>query len=166
MVRESGLKKESVSLSVQERKLLKSLQEDARQTIATLAEHVAMSPTACWRAVRRMEEAGLIVGYHAAVSKAGLGYGVDAFVVVQIDNHLEKSAAEFENAVMAQDEIIECVILAGPADYQLRVVAEDIDSFYQFSRRTITRMPHVKEVRSSFVLKEVKKAAAIPVLAS
>lgn len=150
-------------LTPQERAILKHLQIDGRQTTAALAEKVSMSTTPCWRAVRRLEEAGVITGYRATIDRARLGYGVDAIVIVQVDSHRDEDALEFEAAVRLQEQIIECLVVSGPADYQLRVVADDVASFSEFSRRTIARMPHVREVRTSFVFKEIKTFSALPI---
>jgi DNA-binding Lrp family transcriptional regulator len=153
----------TLRLTQQERGILKHLQADGRLTTAALAEKVHMSTTPCWRAVRRLEEAGIIEGYHASVKRSRLGYGVHAYVIVQVDSHRDEHALEFEAAVKLQDQIVECLVMSGPADYQLRVVADDIESFSEFSRRTIARMPHVREVRTAFVLKEIKPFRGYPI---
>lgn len=158
-----GKPNSSPPLSLQERAILKHLQQDGRQTTAALAEKVNMSTTACWRAARRLEETGIITGYHAAVEPRRLGYGVNAIVIVQIDSHRDEDAIEFEAAVQMQERIVECLVVSGPADYQLRVVADDIEDFSEFSRRTLARMPHVREVRTAFVLKEIKRFMKYPV---
>lgn len=150
-------------LTGQERAILKHLQVDSRQTTSVLAEKVNMSTTPCWRAIRRLEEGGYIQAYRASIDRNKLGFGVDAFVIVQVDSHRDEDALEFEAAVRNEERIIECAIVSGPADYQLRVVADDIEEFSEFSRRTIARMPHVREVRTSFVLKEIKPFAGYPI---
>jgi DNA-binding Lrp family transcriptional regulator len=156
-------KSEDLTFSKQERAILTQLQSDCRQTTAALAEKVHMSTTPCWRAVRRLEEAGVIDGYRASVQPSLLGYTVNALVIVQVDSHRDEHAIEFEEAVRREDRIVECLVLSGPADYQLRIVADDIDEFSRFSRRTVARMPHVREVRTSFVLKEVKPFTGYPI---
>ncbi|WP_198350974.1 Lrp/AsnC family transcriptional regulator [Flavisphingomonas formosensis] len=156
-------KEQNGELTRQERAILTHLQEDCRQTTAALAEKVHMSTTPCWRAVRRLEEAGIIDAYRASVQPSKLGYSVNAVVIVQVDSHRDEHALEFEEAVQREERIVECLVVSGPADYQLRVVADDIEEFSRFSRRTIARMPHVREVRTSFVLKEVKSFKGYPI---
>jgi len=163
MARDNNHSGKPITLTRQERAILAHLQENGSQAIAALAEKVHMSTTPCWRAVRRLEEAGIIEGYRAAVQPSRLGYGVNALVIVQVDSHRDEHALEFEAAVRQEEMIVECLVVSGPADYQLRVVADDIEEFSAFSRRTIARMPHVREVRTSFVLKEVKAFKGYPV---
>lgn len=163
MSRSKSQSDEPVRLTQQERAILKHLQKDGRQTTAALAKKVNMSTTPCWRAVHRLEEGGVIEGYHALVKRRKLGYTVDAYVIVQVSSHRDEDALEFEAAVQLHEEIVECVVVSGPADYQLRVVADDIESFSRFSRRTIARMPHVREVRTAFVLKEIKPFRGYPI---
>lgn len=165
MDRSQAQREEPARLTRQEAAILRVLQEDGRLSIAALAEKVSMSTTPCWRAVRRLEEAEIIDGYRASIRRRKLGYGVDAFVIVRVDSHQDEAAQTFEAAVGLHDKIIECLVLSGAADYQLRVVADDIEQFSEFSRRTIARLPHIREVRTAFVLKEVKSFRGFPVSA-
>uniref|UniRef100_B0T9J4 Transcriptional regulator, AsnC family n=1 Tax=Caulobacter sp. (strain K31) TaxID=366602 RepID=B0T9J4_CAUSK len=150
-------------LSPQEAAILRLLQQDARMTTASIAEQVHMSATPCWRAIKRLEEIGVIEAYRVSVNRQALGYGVDAIVIVQIDSHRDADAGEFEAAVAREPMIVECAVVSGPADYHLRVVASDIESFSNFSRRVIAKLPHVREVRTSFVMREIKKFTGLPV---
>ena len=81
--------------------ILSALQADARLTVAQLAERVRLSTSPAWRRVKRLENDGLITGYHAAISRRGLGWGVLAFVSVAIESHSEQEARAFETAVAA-----------------------------------------------------------------
>ncbi len=92
-------KDQNGELTRQERAILTHLQEDCRQTTAALAEKVHMSTTPCWRAVRRLEETGIIDAYRASVQPSKLGYSVNAVVIVQVDSHRDEHALEFEEAV-------------------------------------------------------------------
>src|ERR1035437_5889354 len=96
-----NLSMNSDSLDNTDRKLLDALQHDARQTVADLAQLVSLSPSPCWRRVRQLEEAGVIEGYHAQLSRAKLGYGVTGFVHLQMDNHSPDIMAAFEREVGA-----------------------------------------------------------------
>lgn len=108
-------------------------------------------------------ETGVIEGIRASVDREKIGYGIDAFVTAQIDTHRESEATEFEQAIAAHPEIVSCHVISGSTDYLLRVVARDMASFSDFSRNVLIKLPHVREIRTSFVLKEVKKFTGYPI---
>jgi Lrp/AsnC family transcriptional regulator, leucine-responsive regulatory protein len=143
--------------------ILSALQADARLTVAELAERVHLSTSPTWRRVKGLESAGLITGYHAAISRRGLGWGVLAFVSVAIESHSEQEARAFEQAVAALPEIVACWSIAGSSDFLLQVVATDLDSYAEFAMTTIRRLPGIKAMQTSFTLKEVKAPAPWPI---
>lgn len=143
-------------------RILTCLQEDPRMSMAELAERVNSSTSPCWRRVKRMEETGVIQGYNVALDRNALGFGIDAFVYVKITSHGERDAVEFEQALQVVDQVLSCYILSGVEDYLLRVVARDLDSFAGFNRKVLAALPHVKEVRSAFVMHTVKESSRLP----
>lgn len=146
------------------RQLLDALQHDARQTVAELAQQVSLSPSPCWRRVRQLEASGVIEGYHAHLSRHKLGYGVTGFVHIQMNNHLPDVMAAFEREVVALPQVLACHNLSGRYDYLIEAIATDLEAFSQLVRVHIRSLPGVKEISTSFSLKEVKHAAALPVL--
>ena len=146
-----------------DRRLLHEIQRDAHLTTAELAERVALSSSPCWRRLKRLEEDGVIKGYHARLDAAKLGWGVLAFVHVMMERHDVKLGAQFEAAIARVPEIVACHNVSGQYDFLLQVVARDLQSFGEFARGTIRTLPGVKEMNSSFCLKEVKPALALPV---
>ncbi len=151
------------SLDNTDRKLLDALQRDARQTIADLAQQVSLSPSPCWRRVRQLEESGVIEGYHAELSRQKLGYGVTGFVHLQMNNHTPDIMAAFEREVVALPQVLSCHNLSGHYDYQIEAIAPDLESFSQLVRVKIRSLPGVKEIATSFSLKEIKHAGMLPV---
>lgn len=146
-----------------DRQLLDALQKDARQTVAELAQRVSLSQSPCWRRVRQLEESGVIEGYHARLSRHKLGYGVTGFVHLQMSNHLPEVMAAFEREVVALPEVLVCHNLSGHYDYLIEAIAVDLESFSQLVRVKIRSLPGVKEISTSFSLKEVKPAGTLPV---
>ncbi len=143
--------------------LLGHLQDNPRISMAELAEKTNSSVSPCWRRVKRLEEAGVIEGYTLALNRPALGFGIDAFVFVRISSHTEADALEFEEALKPIPSILSCHILSGQDDYLLRVIARDIHDYAAFGRKVLAALPHVREVRSAFVLQTIKDAAHIPV---
>lgn len=143
--------------------LLMALQRDARHTIADLAEQVSLSPSPCWRRVRQLEEAGVIEGYHAHLSRKRLGYGVTGFINLHMENHGPEMAAAFEREVVALPQVIACHNVSGRYDYLIEAIAMDLEAFSHFVREKIRCLPGVKEISTSFSLKAVKQDGALPV---
>ncbi|MEW6292544.1 MAG: Lrp/AsnC family transcriptional regulator [Pseudomonadota bacterium] len=138
-----------------DRRILYALQADARLTMAELAERVSLSHTPCWRRVKRLEEAGYISGYHAVLNRRKLGYTILGFVSVQLESHTPEVAEAFERQVCALDQVLSCHNLTGRYDYQLEATAEDMDSFARFVREKVRSLPAVREIYTSFSLKEI-----------
>jgi len=154
---------ESQNLDPIDRQLLIALQKDGRTTMGELAEAVHLSPSPCWRRVKQFEESGLIEGYHAHLNRRKLGFGVTGFVHLQMENHTPDAAAAFEREVVALAHVLSCHNLSGHFDYQLEVVAKDLESFAEYVRTRIRALPGVREISTSFSLKELKGSAALPV---
>jgi Lrp/AsnC family leucine-responsive transcriptional regulator len=140
-----------------DRELLAALQENARLTVAELAERVALSPSPCWRRVKALEDQGFIQGYQARLSAPLLGYGVTAFVSVMMGSHSQEVARAFEARLKEIPEIVACHNVSGRYDFLLEIVATDLNAFGEFARNTLQALPGVKEFYSSFSLKAVKE---------
>lgn len=153
----------AIDLSDIDKKLLAALQEDARLSNAELGSLVNMSPSPAWRRVKRLEEEGVITGYHASVDRRKLGYGVLAFVTITIDRQDASTAAALEEGIAAIPEVVTCHGVSGQVDFVLIVVAPDLDSYSQIVFEKVRRLPGVREVRSSFSIKAIKERAGYPV---
>lgn len=136
--------------------ILTALQDDGRLTIVELADRVALSPTACQRRVRKLEEAGVIAGYRAVLDPAALGLGVQAFVNVSIERQSQDVAEAFEAAILELEPVRGCYAMTGSLDFLLHVHVADLEAFSDFALKTLIGLPGVKDVRSSVVLQEVK----------
>lgn len=143
--------------------LLEALQVDSRQSIADLAAHSGMSTSACHRRIRALEEQGLIAGYGARLSPTALGLGLHAFVEISLTSQSRESMDAFEAAVTRFDEILECHLMSGAADYLLRIAAEDLDDFDHIHRNCLARLPGVSAMRSSFAIRRIKAWNGYPV---
>ena len=144
-------------------RLLAALQADSNRPIAQLAEMLAMSTSACHRRMRALEEQGVIAGYSARVDPACLGLKLHAFVEVTLASQSREAMERFENAVAAYDEILECHLMSGNADYLLRIAVQDIDRFGDVHRECLSRLPGVASMRSSFSIREVKPWSGYPI---
>jgi len=144
-----------VALDPIDRVILDLLQADGRMTHAALAEQVHLSPSACLRRVKRLERAGVIEGYRAALALERVGLGTTVFVEISLTSQQEGHLDEFEDAVMDVPEVISCHLMAGDADYLIQVVVADVTDYERVHRTRMARLPHVAKLKSSFALRGV-----------
>jgi Lrp/AsnC family leucine-responsive transcriptional regulator len=145
-----------------DRKLLEILQRDGHLTNLELAERVNLSPSACLRRVRALEKAGVIRRYVALVDARKVGLALTAFVNVKFEKRGRMPTDAFAKAVKDWPEVLGCHSLTGDMDYVLRVQVEDLDHFSRFVMDSLLKHPGVLDVKSSFVLEEVKETTALP----
>ena len=146
-----------------DRAILRLLQQDARITNARLASEVSLSESACLRRVRALEESGLIEGYTALINQQKAGYPVNVFVSITLDRQSQSGLTAFETAVRRIPEVMECYLMTGEHDYLLRIVVADLADFERVHSQHLTRLPSVVSVQSSFAMRTVTRAAALPV---
>lgn len=143
--------------------LVDALQHDSSRPIAALAEAVALSPSACHRRIRALEEAGVISGYAARIDPRRIGLAALVFVEITLTSQSREAMDRFERAVRDFDDILECHLMSGGADYLLRVAATDLDQYDRIHRDCLARLPGVSSMRSSFSLRQIKRFAGYPV---
>jgi DNA-binding Lrp family transcriptional regulator len=151
----------SARLDAIDRKILKELQDDGRITNVDLAQRVGISAPPCLRRVRALEQAGYIKGYRALLDEKLLGCEVTVFAMVHLSSQAEADLMEFEAFVRAQPLVRECWMLSGEIDFILKCVAPDLRTFQAFVVE-LTAAPHVRNVKTSLVLKMAKDAAIVP----
>ena len=145
-----------------DRQILARLQRDGRIANADLADAVGLSPSACLRRVRALEDAGVIERYVALLDQSRVGRNMDIFVEISLTSQSSEVLAAFEAAVAKSPEIMECHLMAGDADYLLKIAAADPLDFERIHRDHLTRLPGVSRMRSSFSIRTITKSTAFP----
>ena len=151
-----------VNLDKLDRRILAHLQEDGRISNQLLAEQVGLSPAACWRRVRTLEESGVITGYSAQLDPDAMGQGLCVLVNLSLQRHTIDSTAEIEQEVSSYPEVLQCFAVTGNADFVLRVVVPDMASYDQFLNQKIFTLKGISQVNSNFALREIKNTLALP----
>jgi len=144
-----------------DRQILRLLAADASLSLAEIAERVGLTPTPCWKRIRRMEQAGIIVGRVAVLDPAKVGLPVSAFVAVETADHSSGWLQNFAQVVAGMSEIVEAWRMSGDVDYLLHVVVPDIAAYDEFYRRLIAAVP-LRNVTSRFAMERMK-AGPLPV---
>ena len=146
-----------------DRRILELLQKNGRMTNAELADRVHLSPSACHRRVQRLENEDYIRDYVALVDPRKIGRPSTVFVEITLSGQADELLDAFEREVAKVPDVLECHLMAGTADYLLKVVAFDTEHFAQIHRRYLARLPGVAQMHSSFALRTVFKTTALPV---
>ena len=132
-------------------------------TNVELAKRAGISAPPCLRRVRALEKAGLIKGYHAEVNAEALGFTVTVFAQVGLSSQAEADLRAFEQLVASYPEVRECHMLAGEADFLLRIVATDWDAYQRFLTTKLTPAPNVSHVKSMMVFRTAKQLPGVPI---
>ena len=117
-----------------DRQIIRALQRDGRMINQDLAEAVNLSPSPCLRRLRNLESSGAIRGFAVDVDAAAYGLPITVFVRIQLERHNEEDVRRFESRMQTIEEVLECHVLTGATDYQLRVVVSDLEAYETFIR--------------------------------
>jgi len=152
-----------MTLDETDQRILRVLQRKGRISNAELSEAVNLSPSACHRRVQRLEADGFIKNYVALLDARKMNVPTTVFVEITLQGQADEILDAFEKAVARIPDVLECHLMAGTADYILKVVAENTEDFARIHRQHLTRLPGVAQMQSSFALRTVFKTTALPV---
>ena len=152
-----------MSLDEIDRRILRAVQRNGRMSNAELSEDVHLSPSACHRRVQRLEKEGYIRDYVALMDARKLKVPTTVFVEITLRGQADDILDAFEKSVSRIPDVLECHLMAGTADYLLKVVAENTEDFARIHRQYLARLPGVQGMQSSFALRTVFKTTALPV---
>jgi Lrp/AsnC family leucine-responsive transcriptional regulator len=150
-------------LDTTDKRILAALQRNGRMTTVELADTIGLSPTPIARRVRELEAAGVIQGYTAIVDPRKVGSAIQAVVQIKLEQHSDELAERFRRTVEDLPEVSACYALTGDMDFLLHVAVRDIDALSDFTLRRLLRIPGVRDMRTSVVLRTVKRGLSIAV---
>lgn len=149
-------------IDAKDRQIIRALQRDGRLTNLELSARVNLSPSPCLRRVRLLEEAGIISGYAAVVAPKAVGLAITAFIRVTLARHDRDAVARFEARVQEIEEILDCHLMTGEADYLLRVVVADLEAYEAFVRTRLHEIAGIAAIRTSIAYGTVKSTRVLP----
>ncbi len=144
-----------------DRKILDILQADASVPIATIAETIGMSTAPCWRRIRRLEDDGVITRRVALLNRRKVNVPMTVFVSVKAPRHAAEWLQAFRRLIADEPEIVEAWRLTGDADYLLRIVVPDIETYDLVYQRMISRL-EFSDISSAIAMEEMKYTTAVP----
>ncbi len=141
--------------------ILNELQANARLTNLELAQRVHLSPSACLRRVKQLEEAGVIAQYAALLNPKAVGQHGTSFTIVNLETLTNPMLEAFEQAVRDEPRVLDCFYVAGSNDYLIRFTYRDAEDLERFHTEVLMRLPGVMRSNSMLVLRTVKKTTAL-----
>jgi Lrp/AsnC family leucine-responsive transcriptional regulator len=143
-------------------KILEALQADASLSNVELAKRIHLSPSPCLARVRALEASGLIRQYVALLDPNLLGLQLNVFISISLKQQSREALQAFEERISIRDEVMECYLMTGDADYLLRVAVPDMQALEGFILEQLSPISQVEKIRSSFALKQVRYKTALP----
>lgn len=150
-------------LDAVDRSILRELQTDGRVSNQDLAQRVHLSPSACLRRVKQLEDGGVIAGYVALINPRAVGQPGTSYTIVNLERLTTVAIEAFERAVLDVPSILDCFYVAGTNDYLIRFTYKDADDLERFHTQVLMRLPGVLRSNSMLVLRTVKKTTALQV---
>ncbi len=149
-----------VQLDSIDRAILNELQKDGRLSNQDLAQRVHLSPSACLRRVKRLEETGVIAQYVALVNPKAVGKQGTSYTIINLERMTTAALAAFERAVLDSPDILDCFYVAGTNDYVIRFAYKDAEDLERFHTDVLMQLPEVARSNSMLVLRTIKKTTA------
>jgi len=147
----------SVVLDAKDLAILRLLQENARITVKEIAEKVHLSTTPVHERIKRMEETGVIKQYATLVDHAKVKKGLMVICYVSLKQHSKSAGSKFIKAIHEMNEVIECYNISGEFDFMLKVVAENMDAYYDFHVNKLSQVENMGHLQSVFVMGIIKQ---------
>ncbi|MEJ2767618.1 Lrp/AsnC family transcriptional regulator [Mycetohabitans sp. B46] len=154
---------QAISLDAIDCRILALLQEDGRASNLKVAERIALSPSACLRRMRLLEEQGVIERYRASLSREKLGFELEAFVQVSMRNDQPNWHEKFAAALRDWPEVVGAFVVTGESHYMLRVLSHNLKHFSDFIISRLYKAPGVMDIRSNIVLQTLKDGTGVPI---
>ncbi|HJW16642.1 MAG TPA: Lrp/AsnC family transcriptional regulator [Flavisolibacter sp.] len=150
-------KEESTTLDKTDLEILQLLQHNARITIKEIAEKVHLSTTPVHERIRRMEERGVIRQYVTLLDGAKVKKGLMVICYISLRQHSKMAGNKFIKSIQEMNEVIECLTISGEFDFMLKVVAENMDAYYDFHVNRLSQIENIGNVQSVFVMGVIKQ---------
>ena len=141
--------------------ILEALQHDGRLSNLDLAQRIHLSPSACLRRVKQLEESGVIAQYVALLNPKAVGANGTSFTIINLETMSNDALDHFEQAVRNEPRVLDCYYVAGSNDYLIRFTYRDAEDLESFHTEVLMRLPGVARSNSMLVLRTVKKTTAL-----
>jgi DNA-binding Lrp family transcriptional regulator len=145
-----------------DKRLLELLQNDSKINIKEIAAKLGLTKTPIYERMKRYEREGIIKKYVAVLDTEKIEHSMVIFCQVSLENQKLEALKDFKKAIAPIQEVMECYLMGGANDFLLKVVVQDLNAYHQFSSGIIAALPNVSQIKSTFVLNEIKRSSVIP----
>lgn len=139
-----------------DKSILKLLQQNARITVKEISEKIHLSTTPVHERIKKLEQSGVIKQYAALLDGNKVGKGLTVFSYISLKQHSKTAGAQFIKSIMQMPEVLECFTISGEFDFMLKVVAEDMNAYYDFHVNKLGQMENLGHQQSVFVMGTIK----------
>ncbi len=146
-----------------DKEILTILQRNAKLNIKEIAAELNMTKTPIYERIKRLEREGVIENYVAVVNRKKLPSSMIVFCSVRLEQQKLEGIEQFEKAISEIPEVLECYLMGGASDFLLKVLVKDLEAYHRFSSGKLAALPNVSQIKSFFVLDEVKRSMVLPV---
>ena len=136
--------------------ILRELQRDARASLQEISAQVGLSSTPCWNRIKRLESAGVILGYTVRIDPDQIGLRDTVILQVTLETHSEQTLYDFGKALEEIPEVLEAFLVSGDYDYYIRIAVRDTRDYERILRERLYMIPGIRHSKSSFVLRTLK----------
>lgn len=143
--------------------IVKRLQQDGRISMSNLAQEANLSDTPCLRRVKKLEQAGVIEGYQATLNRQTFNLNVLVYAFVRLSANSDKLATQFEHTVASLEQVLECSVVTGAYDYLLKIIAEDLEDYESFVKKSLGTIDYIATIESTVVLKQTFSRNVLPI---
>lgn len=145
-----------------DRAILAELQSRGRMANVDLAEKVRLSPSACLRRTKALEEAGLIAGYRAELDRTAIGLGLTVFIALKVEQHSRQTSRTIEESLTAIPAVVACYVVSGEADFLVEAVVPDLAAYEELLLDQVLAIGPVTDARSTFAIRTVRSRGPLP----
>lgn len=153
-----------MKLDATDRRILELLQANSKINVKEIADQLHITKTPIYERIKRYEREGIIEKYVAILGREKLDASIVVFCSVSLETQKLEQIESFSEAVAHIPEVMECYLMGGANDFLLKVVVKDLNAYHQFSSGKLAALPNVGQIKSTFVLNEVKRSTVFPLV--
>ena len=152
-----------IKLDTIDKRLLELLQNDSKVNVKEISAKLGLTKTPIYERMKRYEREGIIKKYVAVLDTEKIEHLMVIFCQVSLENQKLEALKDFKKAIEPIQEVMECYLMGGANDFLLKVVVKDLNAYHQFSSGILAALPNVSQIKSTFVLNEIKRSSVIPI---
>jgi len=158
---DSAVSQQSISLDEKDLSILRLLQDNARITVKEIADQIHLSTTPVHERIKRLESNGVIKQYATLIDGTKVKKGLMVICYVSLNQHSKKSGGQFIKLINELPDVVECYSISGEFDFMLKIVTEDMNSYYNFHVNKLSQADNISQVQSVFIMGVVKQTHLI-----